>query len=176
VSSDPLEFIACDALGVGEAQTIAAILAAGDPWLTLGYRADALARGLQFTHPDLTRYLAVRNGAIQGLAVIRHPWLRGAYIELFAVLPGAQGQGVGRAVLTFIERTYRGRTPNLWLLVSGFNSGARAFYEKQGFRPVGLLTDLVIAGQDEVLMRKVIQTHPAPSRRTLSASPAEHGD
>jgi diamine N-acetyltransferase len=169
LSSESLEFIACDALGAGEARTIAAILAGSDPWLTLGYGADGLARGLQLTHPDLTRYLAVRNGAIQGLAVIRHPWLRGAYIELFAVLPGAQGQGVGRAVLTFIERTYRGRTANLWLLVSGFNAGARAFYEKQGFRPVGLLADLVTAGQDEVLMRKVIQAHATAARQPPSA-------
>jgi ribosomal protein S18 acetylase RimI-like enzyme len=169
LSSEPLEFIACDALSAGEARTIAAILAGSDPWLTLGYSADALARGLQLTHPDLTRYLAVRNGAIQGLVVVRYPWLRGAYIELFAVLPGAQGQGVGRAVLTFLERTYRGRTLNLWLLVSGFNAGARVFYEKQGFRPVGLLTDLVIAGQDEVLMRKVIQAHSTAARQTPPA-------
>ena len=169
MSSDPLEFIARDALSAGEARTIAAILAGSDPWLTLGYGADALARGLQLTHPDLTRYLAVRNGAIQGLVGVRYPWLRGAYIELFAVLPSAQGQGVGRAVLTFLERTYRGRTANLWLLVSGFNAGARAFYEKQGFRPVGLLTDLVIAGQDEVLMRKVIQTHSTAAPQTPSA-------
>ncbi len=169
MSADPPEFIACDALGAGEAQTIAASLTDSDPWRTLGYGTDALARGLQLAHPDVTRYLAVRNGAIQGLAVIRHPWLRGAYIELFAVLPGAQGQGIGRALLGFIERTYRGRTPNLWLLVSGFNSGARAFYEKQGFRPVGLLTDLIIVGHDEVLMRKVIQAHSTASCQTPSA-------
>jgi len=100
---------------------------------------------------------------------VRYPWLRGAYIELFAVFPQAQGRGVGRAALEFIETHYRGRTDNLWLLVSGFNSGARCFYEKQGFYPVGVIVDLVVAGQDEVLMRKVIR--PAPSLRGADPAP-----
>jgi ribosomal protein S18 acetylase RimI-like enzyme len=82
--------------------------------------------------------------------------LRGAYIELFAVLPAAQGRGVGRAILEFVESSYRGRAANLWLLVSAFNSGARGFYEKHGFRPIGVIEDLVVVGQDEILMRKVI--------------------
>ena len=106
MSGDPLEFVAVDALEPEEAHTIAATLAGIDPWLTLGTSAESLARGLQSTHPDVTRYLAVRNGVTQGLVGIRHPWLRGAYIELFAVLPSrpgprgrAGGPGVHRADL-----------------------------------------------------------------------------
>lgn len=140
----------------GLARTIANRLAGIDPWRTLGYGAESLALGLGASHPDVTRYLAMREGAPQGLVVVRFPWLRGAYIELFAVLPEAQGRGVGRAALEFIESRYRGRTTNLWLLVSGFNSGARRFYEKQGFRPIGVIEGLVVAGEDEILMRKVI--------------------
>ncbi len=158
--SGQLEIIAIDALGGAEAQSIAATLAAMDPWLTLGYRAQTLAKGLQVQHPDLTRFLAVRNGVTQALVAVRHPWLRGAYIELFAVLPQAQGQGIGRAALAFIEDAYRDRASNLWLLVSGFNPGARCFYERQGFGPIGVIPDLVVPGQDEILMRKIIR----PSR------------
>ena len=159
MSATGIEFVAVGALDAEEAEPIAATLAGMDPWLTLGYRAESMAQGLQSTHPDLARYLALRGGEVQALVSVRHPWLRGAYIELFAVLPRAQGQGVGRAALKFVEQTYRGRTANLWLLVSGFNAGARCFYEKQGFCPIGVITDLVTAGQDEVLMRKVIQPH-----------------
>ena len=157
MSGDTLQFVALAALGRDQAESIAATLAAIDPWRTLGYSAATLARGLESTHPELTRYLALRGGAPEGLVVVRHPWLRGAYIELFAVLPPAQGQGLGRAALEFIESHYRPRTANLWLLVSGFNTGARCFYEKQGFHPVGVIADLVVAGQDELLMRKVIR-------------------
>jgi len=157
MSGAPLEFLALAALRREQAEAIGATLAGMDPWRTLGYQAETLARGLESTHPGLIRYLAVRDGEPQGLVVVRHPWLRGAYIELFAVLPPAQGQGLGRAALEFIESHYRPRTANLWLLVSGFNTGARCFYEKQGFHPVGVIADLVVAGQDELLMRKVIR-------------------
>ena len=157
MSGGRLEFVARAAQEREQAAAIGAALAGMDPWRTLGYQAEPLARGLESAHPDLTHYLAMRDGELQGLVVVRHPWLRGAYIELFAVLPRAQGQGVGRAALDFIESHYRRRTANLWLLVSGFNTGARCFYEKQGFHSVGVIADLVVAGQDEMLMRKVIR-------------------
>ncbi len=152
----PLDFLAVAALEPGLAAVIGSTLAGMDPWKTLGYGAEALARGLASPHPEVTRYLAMRGGDPQGLVVVRYPWLRGAYIELFAVLPAAQGRGVGGAALEFLESSYRGRTTNLWLLVSGFNSSARRFYEQHGFRPIGVIENLVAAGQDEVLLRKVI--------------------
>ena len=152
-----MEFLAVPALEPGLAAEIGNRLAGMDPWRTLGYSAETLARGLASPHPEVTRYLAMEGDEPQGLVVVRYPWLRGAYVELFAVLPAAQGRGVGRAALEFIESHYRGRTANLWLLVSGFNASARRFYERQGFRPIGVIEDLVVAGQDEVLMRKVIQ-------------------
>jgi ribosomal protein S18 acetylase RimI-like enzyme len=157
MSGGPLEFLALAALRREQAAAIGATLTGMDPWRTLGYQAETLARGLESTHPDLIRYLAARDGEPQGLVVVRHPWLRGAYIELFAVLPPAQGRGLGRVALELIESRYHRRTANLWLLVSGFNNGARCFYEKQGFHLVGIIADLVVAGQDEVLMRKVIR-------------------
>ena len=151
-----MEFLALPALEPELAAAIGQSLAGMDPWRTLGYSAETLARGLTSPHPEVTRYLAMEGDEPQGLVVVRYPWLRGAYIELFAVLPAAQGRGVGRAALEFIESHYRGRTANLWLLVLGFNAGARRFYERQGFRQIGVIEDLVAVGQDEVLMRKVI--------------------
>jgi diamine N-acetyltransferase len=156
-----IEFVAAGALNEAEARSLAATLVRMEPWVTLGYGAEAMARGMRTLHPDLTRFRALRGGETQGLFVVRYPWLRGAYIELFAVLPGAQGCGVGRAAIEFIEATYRGRIANLWLLVSGFNAGARRFYERNGFHPIGLIPDLVTTGQDEILMRKVIPAGPA---------------
>ncbi len=156
MSGAELELVSVRTLGLAQAGSIAAELARMDPWLTLGYSAEILLRSLNAEHPDLTRYLAVRDGETLGLAVVRHPWLRGAYIELFAVLPRAQGQGVGRAILDFVEASYRGRCGNLWLLVSAFNAVARRFYARSGFVPIGAIPELVTAGQDEILMRKVL--------------------
>lgn len=155
-----LDIVALPALAYPQAEVIGRTLAGMDPWQTLGYGAEGLASGLQVVHPDLTRYLVQRDAKVLALAVVRHPWLRGAYIELFAVLPGAQGQGVGGALLRHIEAAYRGRTGNLWLLVSAFNTGASRFYERHGFRKIGLIPDLVVPGEDEVLMRKVLPLGP----------------
>lgn len=154
MSAPGLGFLASPVLEPGPATELGLALAGIDPWRTLGYGADSLARALTLPHPDLVRILALRDGATQGLAAVRHPWLRGAYIELFAVLPRAQGQGVGAALLDHLEATYRGRTANLWLLVSGFNARARGFYTRHGFAPIGTIPDLVIPGADEILMRK----------------------
>lgn len=157
MSPGPLDIVALPVLAHPQAEVIGRTLAGMDPWQTLGYGAEGLTSGLQVAHPDLTRYLAQRDAQTLALAVVRHPWLRGAYIELFAVLPGAQGQGVGGALLRHIEAVYRRRTGNLWLLVSGFNTRARRFYECHGFGPIGTIPDLVVSGQDEVLMRKVLR-------------------
>lgn len=151
---DGLLRLALPALETDAARSVAAALAGMDPWATLGYSAETLARALTQQHPDLTRYLVAREGETLGLATVRYPWLRGAYIELFAVLPQAQGQGMGEVLLEHVESAYRGRTANLWLLVSGFNARARRFYARQGFVPIGTIADLVVAGEDEILMRK----------------------
>jgi len=158
----PLRLQAVPALDPDAGQTLAESLARMDPWLTLGYSAESLARGLATPDPGLTRHLILRGGETLGLVAVRCPWLRGAYIELFAVLPGSQGQGIGEQVLGRLEQEYRGRTSNLWLLVSGFNAGARRFYERQGFHAIGVIPDLVAQGQDEVLMRKVLTASPSP--------------
>lgn len=149
-----LAFLAVAALAPAPAESIGRTLARMEPWTRLGYGAEALSRGLALRHPDLVRHLVVRGGETLGLATIRYPWLRGAYIELFAVLPAAQGQGVGHALLDRLEASYRERTGNLWLLVSAFNARARRFYACHGFAPIGTIADLVVAGEDEILMRK----------------------
>jgi diamine N-acetyltransferase len=154
MSAAGIEWLALPALEPEPALAIGRTLARIDPWATLGYCADTLARGLTATHPDLVRHLALRDGETLGLVTVRYPWLRGAYIELFAVLPQAQDQGVGEALLEHVEERYRGRTANLWLLVSGFNDRARRFYERHGFGTIGTIPDLVLPGADEILMRK----------------------
>jgi ribosomal protein S18 acetylase RimI-like enzyme len=175
MSPGHLDTVALPALAHPLAEVIGRTLAGMDPWQTLGYDAEGLTRGLQVVHPDLTRYLVQRDAKTLALAAVRHPWLRGAYIELFAVLPGAQGRGVGGALLRHIEATYRWRTGNLWLLVSAFNTGASRFYERHGFRQIGLIPDLVVPGQDEVLMRKVLPLGPT-SQSDHRIHPVTRGD
>ena len=43
---------------------------------------------------------------------------------------------------------------HLFLCVSSFNHRAYAFYERQGYSPVGVLEDYVVEGASEILMHK----------------------
>jgi ribosomal protein S18 acetylase RimI-like enzyme len=130
-----------------EPDHFAALLADIDPWRRLGYNALALADYLDRPDPTLSRMVMPGKGVI----ALRSPWLRGPYIELLAVLPEAQGQGIGRALVEWA--TSRGGA-NLWACVSEFNAPARAFYARLGFTEVAKLPGLVAPGETEILLRK----------------------
>jgi diamine N-acetyltransferase len=137
-----------------EATHIADQMAAMEPWARLGYASGDLAALMQRESPERAIFTARRGDTIAAFAGIRENWLRGPYIDLLVVLPAAQGQGVGRALLEAVEGHYRTRARNLWLSVSDFNHPAHAFYLHLGFAELARLADIVTDGADEILMRK----------------------
>lgn len=130
---------------------LAPLLATMEPWRTLGYGAAGLAAYLGRDDGALTRVVVERDGRPVAALALRRPWLRGPYIELLAVLPAAQGRGLGRALVEWAAGQGGG---NLWACVSAFNHVARAFYAGAGFAEVAPLTDLVADGHDEILLRR----------------------
>lgn len=135
-------------------ETIALGLAAIDPWARVGrtpetFRA-ALARPLAATF----RFSIRREGACVGVLVIRHPFMRGPYVELIGLFPEAQGHGIARAIVAWMEREVAGEATNLWLCVTDWNTPARAAYAALGFVEVGPLPDLAAGGTTEIFMRK----------------------
>jgi ribosomal protein S18 acetylase RimI-like enzyme len=137
-----------------EAEAIGALLAAMDPWATLGVTAAGLAAYLGRDDPALRRYAVRVEGAVAGVVCVRWPWLRGPYIELLGLAPTCQGRGIGAELLAWTEAEARKAGSNLWVAASSFNPRALEFYRRQGFVEVGLIEDLVRPGFDEVLLRK----------------------
>ena len=137
-----------------DARLLADMLVRLDPWRTLGYTADGLARYFLRDDPGLHRYRVVAGGAAAGVVCVRHPWLRGAYIELIGLDPIGRGKGFGGDIVAWIEDETRGRAANLWALVSSFNEPARRFYARRGFVEIAPLEDLVAKGYQEILLRK----------------------
>jgi GNAT superfamily N-acetyltransferase len=138
------------ALAASEADTIAEACVTFDPYRRLGYRADSLAAYLCRPDPALHRYGVEAEGTLIGVVALRRPWLRGPLIEMLALLPKAQGQGFGGAIL---DRCKSECGKNLWATVSAFHQPARRFYAKAGFQEVCALSGIVKEGEDEMLLR-----------------------
>jgi ribosomal protein S18 acetylase RimI-like enzyme len=129
-----------------------ALMQASDPWRRLGVGPEACRRTI--THPGRLAHGAWLDGALAGFIVLNFEGPFTGYVQLIGVAPERRGQGVGRALMALAERIAFARGPNLFLCVSGFNTGAQRFYAQLGFEEVGRLRDHLVAGEDELLLRK----------------------
>lgn len=143
----PLDPARCPSL----AQAIVAMA----PWSVMDYPADAMARFLASSADGAYRYLVEEDGEAAGAVSIRHPWLKGPYLELLALLPPWQSRGIGAEILTWFEREgLRAEARNLWVCASAFNARALRFYRRHGFTQAASLPGLVADGYTEILLRK----------------------
>ena len=138
------------ALEPEEAEALAAACATFDPYLRLGYRAEALRDYFTRPDPSLDRYAIETDGVLRGVLCLRRPWLRGPLIETLALLPEAQGRGLGSQVIIRCQAE-AGR--NLWATVSDFHLPARRFYARHGFVELCSLPGLVSPNETEILLR-----------------------
>jgi len=113
-----------------------------------------LAAYFAASEANVARFVVRHDGALAGAVIVREPWLLGPYLQFLGLLPGWQGQGLGRAILDWMDREAPAGARNLWLCVTASNDKARGFYEKLGFTQAAALPDLVADGKDEILMRR----------------------
>ena len=142
-------------LSPGNTGTLAQMLAAMPPWSVIGWPAELMLAGLRRQRPSVYRFELVAEGELAGIVTIQNPFLHGPYLQLLAVLPAFQGRGLGEAVLRWMEQEARSQeSRQLWLCVSTFNTSARGFYERFGFREAAVLEQLASDASDEIFMRK----------------------
>jgi GNAT superfamily N-acetyltransferase len=140
-----------------QADRIGQVMTNMDPWKRLGFGADSLTHYLLKPDSSLVRTVILDCGELVGAIAIRSPWLRGPYLELLAVFPDHQGRSIGRLALDWAFDTAKTNNAlNFWACVSAFNHKARGFYAHMGFAETAELTDLVKAGEAEMLLRKVL--------------------
>ena len=132
-----------------DVETCVALMRASDPWQRLRITEDACRRTI--THPQREAYAAWHGPALVGFVVLAFQGPLSGYVQLLGVAPAARG-------------------PNLFLCVSAFNEGARRFYARLGFQEVGCLTDFLVHGEDEWLLRKT--RGPLMATPAAAASPA----
>ena len=89
---------------------------------------DRYERVVRAALPLLAVTVAARSGRVLGFAAVD-----GARVEMLFVDPDAHGRGVGSALLEHVTAGL----PVVEVDVNEQNPGARAFYARRGFRPVG---------------------------------------
>ena len=140
--------------GRAEAEACAGLMAASEPWLTLGRdRAACLAL---MEHPEREHYVALDGDALAGFIVLSMRGAFAGYIQSVCVAPALRGRGVGTALVRFAEARIFRQSPNVFLCVSSFNDGAQRLYERLGYAFVGDLVDYIVPGHSERLYRKTI--------------------
>jgi diamine N-acetyltransferase len=126
-----------------------------EPWSVMNYPADRLAAFLASADGGVARYVVNVDGEEAGAVSVRDPWLKGPYLELLALLPRAQNQGIGSSIMAWFETAAIQREArNLWVCASSFNERALRFYERHGFTTAAMLPALVANGYNEILLRK----------------------
>ncbi len=101
------------------------------------------------------------GGEVAGFVwfVRRGAFDRSGYLRLIAVDERFAGRGVGAALLDALEERHL-REGGIILLASAENAGAHRFYERLGYRQVGLLPDYVRPGLDERVYYKAPPPRP----------------
>ena len=141
---------------------VIALLQNSEPWTRLGYQAGDWDVYFTPTPQERDSYVAVLDGTVAGIAVVRQKFLLGDYLELFGVAEWTRGKGVGGRLLEHIESVVFARANNLFACVSDFNIQGRAFYKKHGYQEIGPLPNLLIPGSAEILLRKTM----GPARKS----------
>lgn len=96
------------------------------------------------------------NQVVGFLVAAKEPALQ-ANVLLFAVDPGRQGQGIGRALLRDVQRRLTiENVRKLRLQVRVDNPRAIRFYQREGFNVAGLETGVYRDGGDAVAMHKTL--------------------
>ncbi len=138
--------------GLAQEEACADMMAATDPWRTLGFGRERLLVTLRA--PMRERYVAHVGDQLAGFVLLYLHGTFAGYLQTICIAPAFQGQGYGSALVRFAEeRIYRDHA-DVFLCVSGFNSGARRLYARLGYEEVGELTNFLVAGQSEWLLRK----------------------
>lgn len=151
------------AMQPGDREAVVQLLAESDPWKSLGYTVEDWGRIFCPISQGRDSFVSVVDGTIAAVAIVRQKFLLGDYLELLGVADRVRGKGIGKELLSHIESQVFARTKNLFACVSDFNSGARAFYKKQGYQEIGPMPNFLIPGSAEILLRKT--AGPARERK-----------
>jgi ribosomal protein S18 acetylase RimI-like enzyme len=152
-----------------QARACARLMAASEPWITL--RRDEASAMRNLHHPAAEVFVAEEKDTVLGFIVLTMQGPFRGYIATVGVVPERRGQGLGTKLVRFAEERILREVPNVFLLVSSFNTRAQDFYRRLGYELIGQIRDFIVPGHSEILMRKTIA--PLTEFRRPDADPPD---
>lgn len=149
-----------------EAQACARLMSESEPWLTLGRTyADSLKI---VQDPTREAYVARDQAGLAGFLILCMTGAFVGYIQTICVHPARRGMGLGTRLVEFAEQRILKDSPNVFMCVSSFNRDASRLYERLGYQVIGELTDYIVHGHSEILLRKTVGPLTTFSRKAGS--------
>jgi ribosomal protein S18 acetylase RimI-like enzyme len=145
----------CSLRAGDEAEQCARLMTDSEPWRTLGRDYETSLRIV--TDPDkevYVVYIGDESAAVAGFLILNMSGAFVGYIQTVCVAPEWRGRGLGALLIRFAEERILRETPNVFMCVSSFNTDAQRLYERLGYQRIGELTDYVVTGYSEILLRK----------------------
>jgi Acetyltransferases len=127
-------------------------MAETDPWLKLGIDYEKCL--VAFKGPCKEIYGVQVNDELAGFMILQICGSFKGYIQTICIKPTYRGHGLGTRILQFCEERILKISPNIFICVSSFNTGALRLYQSFGFKLVGELENFVKEGYSELLLRK----------------------
>jgi ribosomal protein S18 acetylase RimI-like enzyme len=132
-------------------------MADSEPWRTLGRDYETSLRIVSDPVKEVyVAYVGDDTGAIAGFLILNMTGAFVGYIQTVCVAPECRGRGLGAILIRFAEERIFSAAPNVFMCVSSFNTDAQRLYERLGYQLIGELTDYIVAGYSEILLRKTI--------------------
>jgi ribosomal protein S18 acetylase RimI-like enzyme len=143
VTSDTDKFAVC-----------ARMMATTDPWITLEMDYEQCLNAFLGDCKEIC--IAESGNEIAGFVIMQTCGTFSGYIQTVCVAEKYRGIGIGTKLLEFCEKRILSYSPNIFICVSSFNTGALKLYYSFGFKLVGELEDFVKQGFTELLLRKTV--------------------
>ena len=130
----------------------ATLMSANEPWLT---QKRGYFDSVRLLHDPISEVYLLRSGNTRiGFIMIKLKGSFCGYIQNVAIAEKYRSRGIGEAAIRYIETLIFRSYPNVFICASSFNQRAQQLYHRLGYETVGVLKDYIVAGHDEVLMRK----------------------
>lgn len=130
----------------------AELMTKSEPWITLKFDLEKCIMSLHGEYKEI--YIAKIDGLFVGFVIIQFYGVLQGYIQTICVKSEYRNMGIGSSLLKYSEKRINEKSPNVFLCVSSFNLKAQKLYFKLGFEKIGVLSNHIVPGCDELILRK----------------------